>query len=31
MTALADSFNISQDNRMTVPGDDVEVVITKKG
>lgn len=31
MTALADSFNISQDNRLTVPGDDVEVVITKKG
>ena len=31
MTALAESFNISQDNRMIVPSDYVEVVITKKG
>lgn len=31
MTALAERFNISQDNRMTVPSDHVEVVITKKG
>lgn len=31
MTALAESYNVSQDGRMVVPGDYAEVVITKRG